>query len=360
MQDPYAQSVGRMLDGRQVQFRYIDRRIVGSDWLSGPYASSPKSRKRIVFGSLKGGVGRSTALVVAAAHFARQGLRVLTIDLDLEAPGIGSMLLACKPLDGIDQRPRYGVIDYLLEEQVGQVHDHQLIDFIGKSAFSEGFIDVLPAVGRETESRPTDFIPKLSRALTDGVEDGRLIAFHEKIRSMIARFEDAGIYDIILIDARAGIAEISAAPLMTLGANVLLFATNQQQTFTDYSYLISYMSSQTDFSAITTDNDWRSTISFVQSKAAGSERGRLVFRNRVYDLCSKWLYEEGDDESTFNYSANETGVFVPHDATFVKFDPFYEAFDPTLDGDQLDSEVYSGPFGALLTHLDNLIRFEDA
>jgi Mrp family chromosome partitioning ATPase len=71
--------------------RVIERRIVGVDWLRPPSLVAG-SVPRVVFGSLKGGVGRSTALCVMAAHLSRRGLRVLCVDFDLEAPGIGSML----------------------------------------------------------------------------------------------------------------------------------------------------------------------------------------------------------------------------------------------------------------------------
>ncbi|MGO7565542.1 AAA family ATPase, partial [Rhizobium johnstonii] len=72
--------------------RYIDRRFVGADWMSPP-ASEFVGTKRLVFGSLKGGFGRSTALAIFAADLSRDGKKVLCIDLDLEAPGIGTMLL---------------------------------------------------------------------------------------------------------------------------------------------------------------------------------------------------------------------------------------------------------------------------
>src|SRR5262249_42871601 len=88
--------------------RIIDRRIVGADWLRSP-APSPTQVPRISFSSVKGGVGRSTALSVVAAHLSRRGRRVLAVDFDLEAPGIGTMLL------NEDQLPLYGSLDYLVE-----------------------------------------------------------------------------------------------------------------------------------------------------------------------------------------------------------------------------------------------------
>lgn len=353
--DPATRPVERILNGQSVLFRYLDRRIVGTDWLAGPLEREPAARKRIVFASLKGGVGRTTALTVAAAHFAKQGLRVLAIDLDLEASGIGSMLLHCKPSDAIDQRPRFGVIDYLVESNIQDIPDENLIDFIGKSPFADGFIDVIPATGRETDTRPSEFIPKLSRAITDAIKDGNLIPFFEKIQNLVSRFESFGNYDIVLIDARAGIAEITAAPIMTLGANILLFATDQQQTFTGYSYLLSHMSSQTDFSKVDYNSDWRSTLTFVQSKSPSSERQRQSFRDKLYDLCATWLYEEDAEGLSFNYSPLEVGLQVPHDATFIKYEQGYDAFDPTINGEQLDAEIFSGPFGPFLEKLDSIL-----
>jgi cellulose biosynthesis protein BcsQ len=303
---------------------------------------------------LKGGVGRTTALAVAAAHIAGRGLRVLAIDLDLEAPGIGSMLLSKKPADGVDQRPRFGAVDYLLESNIQNIPNSCLTDFVGKSQFAGGFIDVVPAVGRETEQSPYDFIPKLSRALTEAVQDGVLTPLHAKIRSMVKRFEDYSDYDVILIDARAGIAELTAAPILTLGANVFLFATDQEQTFVGYSYLLSYLSRQTDFSQLGEEEDWRSMITFVQSKA-GTERQRKAFRDRLYALCAEWLYEDSEQPLAFSFAPGEEGLFMPHNATFVRYDQAYDAFEPTLNGDHLDPDVYHGPFGSFLSRFDDVL-----
>ena len=70
----------------QGSVRIVDRRVVGADWLCRPDIDNP-AIPRLFFVSLKGGVGRSTALCILAAHLAAGGRRVLAIDLDLEAPG---------------------------------------------------------------------------------------------------------------------------------------------------------------------------------------------------------------------------------------------------------------------------------
>ena len=86
---------------------------------------------RIVFASLKGGVGRSTALCVLAAHFSRHGRRVLAVDFDLEAPGIGTMLLDEQEL------PPFGTLDYLVENGISGIDNAFVADLAGNS-FSRG------------------------------------------------------------------------------------------------------------------------------------------------------------------------------------------------------------------------------
>lgn len=63
----------------------FERRIIGSDWLK-KTKQETNNPVRIVFSSIKGGVGRSTALCVVASALAQEGKRVLAIDMDLEAP----------------------------------------------------------------------------------------------------------------------------------------------------------------------------------------------------------------------------------------------------------------------------------
>lgn len=53
----------------------------------------------VTFYSLRGGVGRTTALVNAARTLASRGRRVLCIDMDLEAPGLATLLGLPEPDD---------------------------------------------------------------------------------------------------------------------------------------------------------------------------------------------------------------------------------------------------------------------
>jgi len=65
----------------------------------------------VTFYSYKGGVGRSMALVNIGEYLARQGIRVIMIDWDLEAPGLERYF----PVGREEVEARPGVIDLLFE-----------------------------------------------------------------------------------------------------------------------------------------------------------------------------------------------------------------------------------------------------
>lgn len=329
--------------------RFLDRRIVGADWLAS-FSQISANPKRLVFASLKGGVGRSTALAVLAADLALSGKRVLAVDLDIEAPGIGNMFLPAGSEEMEDRRPLYGVVDYLVENSISGVSDEDLYDFVGVTRFGNGSIDVIPAVGRVTDIHPSHMISKLSRALVEDVGEDGAVSVVQQIERMITAFTNRSPYDVVLIDARAGLSEITAGPIKSLGAEVLLFGVDQPQTFSGYAYMLAHLAAQAPgdregFSA------WRERIRFVHAKAASASSKREPFRDKVLELCSTYFYDiEGPESSVdiFNPSPAEVGVGVPHDALFILKNDDYDAFDPLGDSTLLDAEVYRGPFGTFL------------
>jgi len=90
----------------------LDRQIIGQDWMRAPLQRETEN-PRVTFFGIKGGVGRSTALAIWAWQLARQGKKVLILDLDLESPGVSSTLLPA------DYLPDYGIVDWFVEDGVG-------------------------------------------------------------------------------------------------------------------------------------------------------------------------------------------------------------------------------------------------
>jgi cellulose biosynthesis protein BcsQ len=83
----------------------------------------------VVFASHKGGVGRSTALAVTAAALSREGYNLIVIDLDLEAPGLGEMLLK--------ELPSYGTLDFFVEAGVQDIDDDFLDNLVVPSPLAD-------------------------------------------------------------------------------------------------------------------------------------------------------------------------------------------------------------------------------
>jgi len=325
--------------------RYLDRAIVGADWQQGPGPDSG-GPPRFVFASLKGGVGRSTALSVVAAEQARRGRNVLVVDLDLEAPGIGSMLL------DPDRRPSFGSLDFLVESGLRGLSDNELEDFVGTSSLTSGagLVDVVPVVGTASESNAVAFMSKLSRAMVEDVSPtGDVISLRTKTRRLVDRIAGRKSYDLVLVDARAGLAELAAGPLLALGARVLLFGTAQRQTLEGFRYLLAHLGSLTPLGET---SPWGS-LQVVHAKASGEEGVHSRFNEAVWELFSTYLYEEQDDLDGFNFDIDDPDA--PHHSIPVLMDTRLVDWDPVSRPSELTQGQHLATFGRLIEYVDDAI-----
>lgn len=355
----------------EFRVRVIDRRIVGADWLRLP-AKSTTGIPRIVFSSLKGGVGRSTALCVLAAHLSRRGRRVLTIDFDLEAPGIGTMLLSEQEL------PRFGTIDYLVENGISGIDSDFMANLGGDSILgADGArVTVVPAIGRATADNPRNVLGKISRAYLEDINaDGSVVPLSEQLREMVARFEKTGAYDIVLVDIRAGLHETTAAAMLALGGEVLLFGLDQPQTFLGYRLLMSHLATFPHDPA----DDWRERMRFVHAKApesaerrsAGDDRFLALYeivappslpeasgvgeRLTAKDFDIEWI-EKGRE---FEVDLADVDTFEVPPIIHIFDDARYRDFDPVSDITLLSPRSYFTTFQELLEYADMTLDIDD-
>jgi MinD-like ATPase involved in chromosome partitioning or flagellar assembly len=338
----------------------IDRRMVGADWLRDPEPPAP-APARFVFTSLKGGVGRSTALCVLAAHLASQGRRVLAIDMDLEAPGLGNLLLPDGTL------PQFGLLDYLVESEVGNVLDDQFFaDLVGPSwlGLGRGRVDVIPALGQNSLRFPVNVLAKIARAYLAGSSpDGDTLSFSDRVRILVERFADPAKYDAILVDARAGLHETTASAIVGLGADVLLFGSNQPQTFAGFELLFSHLATL----PIDSDDSWQARLHIIQSKAPKDGKMRAKFSARMGELLARYLSgprvpisavpDPSELKDTFEVEWTEAnaeavesliGDEQPSPIVPILDDDQFRAFDPIADRDILVDQFYSLSFGQFL------------
>lgn len=352
--------------------KFIDRRLVGGDWLRSPVASA-KPPHRIVFSSIKGGVGRSTALCVLAEHLASKGKRVLAVDMDIEAPGLGNMLLPIGTL------PEFGLLDYLVEQNFGELEDQFYVDIIGSSWLGRGRgrVDVLPAIGQQSLDNPANVLAKIARAYLPGgdsagiaPETGELPSFMDHMMHLIDRLADPLRYDVILIDSRAGLHETTAAAIVGLGAHVLFFGLDQPQTFAGYELLLAHLGTL----PVLPDNDWRERFSFVQAKAPASKRLQEKFATSMTNLLKQYLWKSPIEleappdlatlQDTFEVDWNEelvelTAVDEPEPANYVLAvldNDRYHSFNPLEDREVLDLGVYGESFGELLEKVTQMLE----
>ena len=256
-----------------------DRLATEGDWAR--IAPETQGPPRIVFFSIKGGVGRSTALAATAWWLAQAGKRVLVLDLDLESPGLSSSLLPT------DRQPRYGITDWLVEDLVDNA-DTVFESLIATSGLShDGEIYVVPAHGAD----PGEYVAKLGRVWMPKIRpDGTREPWSSRLQRLLQALVERLRPDVVLIDSRAGIDEVASACVTDLGANlVLLFALEGSQTWTGYRILFEHWRRAGVAELV------RERLQLVAAVTPDTE-ARLNYletlRENGYDLFASSLYDE--------------------------------------------------------------------
>ena len=345
-EDPEAVSMdapGFPLEGF-VDVRVVDRLALESDWASvAPIIS--RAPRRIVFYSIKGGVGRSTALAASAWALAQAGKRVLVLDLDLESPGLSSALLPP------DRRPSFGIVDWLVEDLVDNAEPllHEMVATSGLA--HDGEIYVVPAHGRD----PGEYIAKLGRVwMAKRNDPHRPEGWVTRLSRLIGLLEDQHNPDVVLIDARAGIDEIAAASIVGLGADpVLLFATADEQSWSGYRILLQHWRTAGVAETI------RERLQVVAAMVPEVDSVEYVqaTREQSYELFLDEMYDEvapGDTAGRL-WSFAESDASAPHYPCTVRWHRMFSGLR-SLRGslDDMESRDIELVFGSLIASLARL------
>lgn len=263
----------------------VDRLLTNQDWLRKPRCNRPRLPVATAF-SLKGGVGRSTAVAVWAWYLARQGHRVVVVDLDLEAPGVDSLL--------VGDPPAFGMVDWLVEallEQPGQELLDDCLAFSPVADDAEGVIQVLPAFGAKTR----DYVAKVGRAYLPGFSSsGGEVGLPERIDHLIAALaKRQDPPDVVLLDSRAGLHDIGAAAVTQLGAEAFLFARDEPQSWRAYRLLFEHLSRSAGLQFGMPDNDLRWRLKMIAAQVDKTEGAVANWLDASYDTWSALYDDEG-------------------------------------------------------------------
>lgn len=337
------------ISGSPITIFLLDRRIVGFDWLSTVREAIPGAPPIVTFASLKGGVGRSTALSIAAQDLSMLGLRVLAVDLDLEAPGLGSMLLPP------ENRPKYGTLDFFVERGASSFRATDFADLMEASPFySFGApVYVVPAFGSITADFPRNVLGKLARSYFEDHDDsGQVSTFLDRTRDLLAGLLSVRDFDVVLVDSRAGLHETAAASLLGIGADVLLFGVFQNQTFEGYTPLLAHMAEMTS-----NGTSILPRLRMIHSKADLNSSVELgAFLDRAHKMFSETLYgspEQSADEFEAGDAQwyNLTDPDGPHYPWRIGDSPSHRLFDPAMNPNQIEASSYGDAYGDFLSSL---------
>lgn len=187
------------------------------------FAKKPKhSIKRVVFYSYKGGVGRTTALIQTAFQLARHGKRVVLVDMDVEAPGLQTLLPPATDITIND-----GLIDYLWEQQTCLFDENNLpqieltnIVYSVKDTQSRRDIFIVPAgkIGQK-------YIQRLSLLSTTHLFSSQAEPWYQFEEELWKQYQP----DIMLIDARTGLNEWGGLSLLRLADEAFMVLYPSQQ-----------------------------------------------------------------------------------------------------------------------------------
>lgn len=268
-----------------------DRLVTGQGWWTVADRRSTDRPKRVTLYSVKGGMGRSTTAAVLALHLARNGERVLVVDLDLESPGLSSAML--EP----GRQPEFGVTDWFVEDLVGQ-GDCVVEDMLAAPAWTqdlEGDVRVAPAHGREAG----EYLSKLGRVYMDRRDD----PWTNRLRRLLGDLEASFAPTITIVEARSGLHDIAAATVTDLDAEILLFATDSESTWSDYRIIFDNWKTNEKFLGI------RNRFFIVSAFTPTWDNDYL---NRFYENAWK-LFQEIYDELGSSIETEDEFAFALED-----------------------------------------------
>jgi MinD-like ATPase involved in chromosome partitioning or flagellar assembly len=320
----------------------LERWVTGADWLRAPLARASHVARRLTFFGVKGGVGRSTALVAIARHLAERGNRVLVLDLDLESPGVTASLLTH------ETRPSFGIVDWFVEDDVGQADAALLRQIVASSplaAGTTGEIRVVPAggtVGAES------YVSKLARVYASPPGKGDLAT---RLARLLDDLELAERPAWVLIDSRAGIHDLAAVAVTRLDATSLLFAIDTPQTWLAYRYLFATWNRDPRLVS-----RFRDRLRVVAGQVPELDRERYLegMRDAASTAFAEYLYDTAasDDDDAFNFDIGDRDA--PHSPVPVYWRRELQDWDPTRSPPVVTLEQVRAAFSELLAFVDGL------
>jgi cellulose biosynthesis protein BcsQ len=333
----------------------VERLLCNESWLRGAGENPAGWPPVVAFYSFKGGVGRSTSAALVALTLAREGKRVVILDLDLEAPGIeGSFSIPQSDVHA-------GVVDYLLERAVfGDAYRPDMNDFVlpyADAAISAngGSLLIVPA-GRLDDT----YMERLGRVNLSDVAG--LAGAQNPIRSLIEALLQWRAADVVIVDCRTGFTDVGGMTLNGLSTlDVLVFRGGEA----DRRYLplvlrhirrLRHGESAASEAAERLSRSFLIVFTMVELPAKTEDAAQYLtdLREQVSEACWKEVFERF---KTTKYvypsdSALDTPHEpVPHDAVLLPYLREFSMVSSIPDMLRIQAERPERPYDALVRRI---------
>lgn len=260
-----------------------------------------------------------------ARRLADDGKIVLVVDLDLESPGVGPLLLAGGNLC------RHGIVDHLVESALGNADGLNIVARSGYEPLNQGELWIAPARGAGSDGVPNGYVDKLNRVYADA-EGGR---FADRLAATVRACElavghsDSGRRpDVVLLDSRAGIHDVAAVAISHLCDFALLFGADNAQTWAGYDDLFEAWAASGQAARIR--EKLRMVASMVPDSAHHSMHDYLKSFRANSHTAFAVLYDElppgsascvADINQRYAYAPDLEDDSAPHHAVPILFEP---------------------------------------
>ncbi len=274
---------------RSGNWRAMQRLHSKQAWLSArpvdpPWPLAPGNPAVVSFYSFKGGVGRTTLLAAAARYLAARGHRVVAIDLDLEAPGLGTFL-------GVETER--GVLDFVVDYLVTRDPDLAKCTGAARALGDElgARVEVIPA-GRMSWA----FVEKLGRLdFATGALESSESPVGTALRALLDVVRDRLKPNYILIDSRAGLHDLGGLSLHALAHVDVLVARATRQNLLGLEIALQALGQRKTPVALRRILIAHNFAPRREDKDSATSE-EIAFRQQVHELFAASIYSSKDTE----------------------------------------------------------------